>query len=162
MSKDDKCFKALFQAPFGMLVLKSDENELESVDFIEPEALKSFDAKDTCALLKEAIKQLDLYFQARLKKFNLPLKEQGSKFEQKVYKALQDIEYGSTATYKELAKNIGHEKAFRAVGNANAKNKLPIFIPCHRVLASKGLGGYSFGDLEVKRYLLKLEGVLGF
>ena len=69
-----------------------------------------------------------------------------------------NIPYGTVKSYKQIAQDIGRDKAFRAVGNANAKNKLPIFIPCHRVVASNSLGGYS-GGLHIKRFLLDLEGV---
>ncbi|HEG1569568.1 TPA: MGMT family protein [Campylobacter jejuni] len=79
-------------------------------------------------------------------------------FESKVYKALMEIPYGKIATYKDIAEKINHPKAFRAVGNANSKNQIPIFIPCHRVIASNGIGGYN-GGLEIKRFLLENEGV---
>ncbi len=82
----------------------------------------------------------------------------GGDFEQKVYKELINIPYAKLVTYKEIAININHPKAFRAVGNANSKNLIPIFIPCHRVIASNGLGGYN-GGLAIKRFLLECEGV---
>ncbi len=100
-----------------------------------------------------------MYFLGKLQIFKTPLKLEGSVFEKKVYKALLEIPYGKTQTYKQIAQKIGYKNAFRAVGNANSKNKLPIFVPCHRVIASKGLGGYSEG-LEFKRFLLRLEGIV--
>lgn len=80
-------------------------------------------------------------------------------FQRKVLREMRKIPYGETSTYGELASKAGHPKAFRAVGSVCAMNPLPIIIPCHRVLSSSGLGGYS-GGLEVKKHLLRLEGVL--
>ncbi|ECS0084500.1 methylated-DNA--[protein]-cysteine S-methyltransferase, partial [Campylobacter jejuni] len=93
-----------------------------------------------------------------LRKFSIPVLIQGTDFESKVYKALMKIPYGKMVTYKDIAQKINHPKAFRAVGNANSKNQIPIFIPCHRVIASNGIGGYN-GGLEIKRFLLENEGV---
>ncbi|WP_236729289.1 methylated-DNA--[protein]-cysteine S-methyltransferase, partial [Campylobacter coli] len=109
-------------------------------------------------LLEFAKEELRLYFAKKLQKFQTPLWIQGSDFEQKVYKELINIPYAKLVTYKEIAININHPKAFRAVGNANSKNLIPIFIPCHRVIASNGLGGYN-GGLAIKRFLLECEGV---
>jgi methylated-DNA-[protein]-cysteine S-methyltransferase len=77
----------------------------------------------------------------------------------KVWKELIEIPYGRVNTYKELARNIGNPNAFRAVGNAVGSNPIPIIIPCHRIVASNGLGGYSAG-LRIKMTLLKLEGAI--
>ena len=81
-------------------------------------------------------------------------------FHQKVLMVVKDIPYGQYRTYQQVAKNAGNPKAVRAAGSANANNPLPIVIPCHRVLATGGgLGGYG-GGLDVKNYLLNLEGTL--
>ena len=112
--------------------------------------------KDTNLLL-EAKKQLEEYFEGKRKKFDLPLKQAGTEFQKKVWKALKEIPYGKTRTYKEVAKMVGNEKASRAVGMANNKNNIPIIVPCHRVIGSDGkLVGYALG-LDMKRYLLDLE-----
>lgn len=148
-------FKLYYKSPMCYLYLHSDGNFLTKLDFCEE---KKKTQERTCELLEFAKKELDLYFLGKLCKFKTPLFIQGSDFEKKVYKALMQIPYGKFLSYKEIAQNIKHPKAFRAVGNANSKNELPIFIPCHRVVASKGLGGYN-GGLELKKFLLKLEGV---
>ncbi len=108
-------------------------------------------------LIKEAFLQLDAYFKGQLQKFSLPLAPQGTDFRQAVWKALSTIPYGKTASYKEIALKISNPNAVRAVGQANNKNPLPIFIPCHRVIGSNGnLVGYA-GGLAIKQHLLALE-----
>jgi methylated-DNA-[protein]-cysteine S-methyltransferase len=110
-------------------------------------------------LLAEAARQLDAYFAGRLTDFDLPLAPQGSPFEQRVWAAMQAIPYGQTRCYGDLAHLVG--SAPRAVGGACGKNPIPIVIPCHRVLAKTGLGGYSGeGGLATKERLLTLEGAL--
>ena len=87
----------------------------------------------------------------------MPLAPKGTPFQQKVWAALQEIPYGETRSYKEIAAMVGNEKACRAVGMANNRNPLPIFIPCHRVVGTNGkLVGYA-GGLDVKTFLLELE-----
>ncbi|GJL78360.1 MAG: methylated-DNA--protein-cysteine methyltransferase [Nitrospinaceae bacterium] len=104
--------------------------------------------------------QLNLYFAGELKKFTCKLDlSQGTPFQQKVWRKLTTIPYGKTRSYRTLAEAIGHPRAFRATGNANGKNPLPLIIPCHRVIRENGgLGGYSCG-LPIKRFLLDLESV---
>lgn len=112
--------------------------------------------KDTI-LLKDAEKQLEEYFCGKRKKFNLPLKQEGTEFMQSVWKVLETIPYGETRSYKQIAEMIGNPKAVRAVGMANNKNNIPIIIPCHRVIGNNGkLVGYALG-LEMKQWLLDLE-----
>lgn len=118
--------------------------------------LDVYQEKDTKLLLK-AKKELEEYFEGKRKKFDLPLEQEGTLFQKKVWNALEKIPYGETRTYKEIAKFIGNEKASRAVGMANNKNNIPIIIPCHRVIGSNGkLVGYALG-LDMKQYLLDLE-----
>ncbi len=111
-------------------------------------------------LLAEAARQLAAYFDGRLSRFDLPLAPAGSPFEMRVWSAMLAIPYGETRCYGDLAQAVG--SAPRAVGRACGKNPLPIVIPCHRVLARAGLGGYSGeGGLATKQRLLALEGALG-
>lgn len=108
-------------------------------------------------LLKEAKAQLDAYFAGRLKAFELPLAPAGTEFQMKVWNALCTIPYGETITYGQLAGKIGNANASRAVGMANSRNPLPVFIPCHRVVGTGGkLTGYT-GGLDIKVKLLQLE-----
>jgi methylated-DNA-[protein]-cysteine S-methyltransferase len=106
---------------------------------------------------KAAADQLGAYFAGTLTRFTLPLAPQGSVFQQRVWAGLQDIPYGATESYGELAERIGSPGAARAVGLANGKNPIAIIIPCHRVVGSDGsLTGYG-GGIDRKRQLLDLE-----
>ena len=106
---------------------------------------------------KEVLVQLKKYLEGRLQNFHCKLDFKGTPFQKEVWLELARIPYGQTRSYKEVAEAIGHSKAFRAVGNANGSNPIPLIIPCHRVIESKGgLGGFGHG-LKVKRQLLDLE-----
>ncbi len=108
-------------------------------------------------VLAEARRQLQAYFRGRLREFDLLPDVRGTPFQKRVWRALQEIPYGETRSYKEIALRIGAPNATRAVGGANRQNPIPIVVPCHRVIAADGrLGGYG-GGLEVKRMLLSLE-----
>ncbi|MDB5665813.1 MAG: methylated-DNA--[protein]-cysteine S-methyltransferase [Cypionkella sp.] len=107
-------------------------------------------------LLVEAIGQLTAYFERRLTRFDLPL-EYGSGFAEQVRRAMAAIPYGETRAYGDLAREIGAPA--QAIGQACGANPIPVLIPCHRILAAKGLGGFSAkGGVESKVFLLKLEG----
>jgi len=108
-------------------------------------------------LLQEAGQQLMSYLAGKRKAFDLPFAAEGTVFMQRVWEALRAIPYGETRSYQAIAQIIGSPAAARAVGNANNRNPLPIFIPCHRVIGSKGdLVGY-LGGLAMKKQLLALE-----
>jgi len=110
---------------------------------------------------KDAATQLEAYLRGRLTKIKLPVDFiEGSDFQRLVWEETSKVPFGQVVTYKEIAIRIGRAKAFRAVGQALAANPVAIIVPCHRVISSNGsLGGYGLG-LELKRDLLKLEGVL--
>jgi len=115
---------------------------------------------DNRARNKDVIDQLSRYFNGKLAKFNLPLDLMGTPFQTRVWKELCRIPYGTTITYKSLAKRVLAPKAFQAVGRANGANPVPIIVPCHRVLGSNGaLVGYSCG-IKTKEFLLRLEGAI--
>ena len=108
-------------------------------------------------LLREAFSQLDAYLRGRRRTFELPLHPEGSPFMLRVWQALCDVPYACTASYRDIAVAIGQPKACRAVGMANNRNPIAIFIPCHRIIGSNGaLVGYG-GGLDLKRRLLALE-----
>jgi len=110
---------------------------------------------------QKVLTQLKKYLKGELTHFDCPLDMKGTSFEKKVWSTLKRIPYGKTRSYKDIAKSIGHPKAFRAVGNANGSNSIPLIIPCHRVIESNGgLGGFGHG-LKVKAKLLHLEKVHG-
>lgn len=135
------------------LYLIATETHLINIQFTQPQKA----LLQTTELLSMATIQLDEYFQGKRTTFSLPFKLTGTPFQLAVWKELQNIPYGQTTSYKEIAQKINKPKAYRAVGMANNKNSLPIIIPCHRVIGSNGkLIGYA-GGLKLKNYLLELE-----
>jgi len=110
------------------------------------------------AVLEEAVRQLESYFQGQLTAFSIPVAPCGAPFHLKVWEELKKIPYGETRTYQEIGEAIGSPRAARAVGNACAANPVAIVVPCHRVLAKNGLGGFG-GGLPVKKWLLQHEGM---
>jgi O-6-methylguanine DNA methyltransferase len=107
---------------------------------------------------KKAEKQIKAYLSGKLKKFSLKIDLMGTAFQKKALMRVAQIPYGKVTTYGEIASRIGNPKGARAVGAANSHNLLPIVIPCHRVVASNGLGGYA-GGLKLKKQLLQIEGI---
>lgn len=135
------------------LYLVATETHLINIQFTQPQKA----LLQTTELLSMATIQLDEYFQGKRTTFSLPFKLTGTPFQLAVWKELQNIPYGQTTSYKEIAQKINKPKAYRVVGMANNKNPLPIIIPCHRVIGSNGkLIGYA-GGLKLKNYLLELE-----
>ena len=135
------------------LYLVATETHLINIQFTQPQKA----LLQTTELLSMATIQLDEYFQGKRTTFSLPFKLTGTPFQLAVWKELQNIPYGQTTSYKEIAQKMNKPKAYRAVGMANNKNPLPIIIPCHRVIGSNGkLIGYA-GGLKLKNYLLELE-----
>ena len=116
--------------------------------------------EEATPLLTQAARQLSEYFAGQRREFHLPLAPQGTPFQRQVWNALLTIPYGEIRTYRDIAQAVGNPKACRAVGMANHRNPLSIVIPCHRVVGASGaLTGYG-GGLEIKRFLLELEGAL--
>lgn len=158
-------------SPFGPLLLASTRRGLVRVglpnqdpdrlladlaDRVSPRVLEA------PAELDDVRRELDLYFEGRLDRFDLPLDWQlSSGFRRRVLRAIDRIPYGQTRSYTEMARKAGNERAVRAAGSACGSNPIPLVVPCHRVLRSGGaLGGYG-GGLAMKQGLLELEGVLG-
>ncbi len=125
------------------------------------EAITSLDwgghSTDETPLLQEAARQLSAYFEGRLTKFDLPLEVEGTDFQRDICDAISAIPYGETLTYGDIAATLNVPA--QAVGQGCGGNPIPVLIPCHRVLAANGLGGFSGrGGVEAKVALLKLEG----
>lgn len=152
-------FFEIYDSPIGELLLVATEDSLMEIRFEEERRARDIPPhwRQGGTLCSMAVDQLAAYFAGERQTFELPLSPQGTTFQQLVWKALQDIPYGETISYGELAKRINRPNAFRAVGAANGQNPLPIVIPCHRVIGSNGtLTGYG-GGLPRKETLLKLE-----
>jgi methylated-DNA-[protein]-cysteine S-methyltransferase len=145
--------------PIGELLLAGEDDALSLVSFPEgsmrrdPEPDWIYNEKPFVA----ARRQLAEYFAGERREFDLPLKLSGTEFQMSVLEALQQIPYGETTSYAEIAERVGRPKAVRAVGAANGRNPIPIIVPCHRVIGSHGeLTGFG-GGLDTKEALLRLE-----
>jgi methylated-DNA-[protein]-cysteine S-methyltransferase len=146
-----------YNTKIGRIGIEENGSAITKVYFINNDEQEEISEKNETALLKEAIKQLNEYFDGKRSSFDLQLQPQGTEFQNKVWKALIEIPFGETRSYGEIAKIIGNEKASRAVGMANNKNPIPIIVPCHRVIGANGkLVGYA-GGLDIKEMLLNLE-----
>ena len=175
--------KAFFNSPIGMLEIWDDEIGICSIDWVKSsvrgpndEIFKKYDAgligfvcaaddkgrdlklSDLRKNLTLCTDELSAYFRGELESFSVKLSQNGTQFQKSVWSALLEIPYGEVVTYGELAAAIGRPRASRAVGSANGKNKIPIIVPCHRVVAAGGLGGYSgAGGVATKAWLLNFE-----
>ncbi len=157
-----------FNTPVGELILGSYDEKLcladwryrkmrESIDARLQKGLNAEYVEEDTKVLKEARKQFNEYFDHKRKSFDLPLLLVGTDFQKSVWQGLMQIPFGSTASYRDLAQDLGNEKAVRAVANANGANAISIVIPCHRIIGSNGdLTGYA-GGLSIKKKLLELE-----
>lgn len=115
---------------------------------------------DRAPVLREAARELKDYMAGKRRVFGIPFELDGTEFQCRVWAELTKIPFGELTTYGEIAKALGMPKAVRAVGAANGRNPLPVFVPCHRVIGKDGtLTGYSAG-LDIKRLLLAREGIL--
>jgi methylated-DNA-[protein]-cysteine S-methyltransferase len=146
--------------PIGTLLIAGDGEAVRRIDFPKngkasaPERGWTESARGPVG---QAARQLTEYFAGRRAGFDLPLAPEGTEFQRTVWRNLQDIPYGETISYGELAKRVGNPKASRAVGAANGQNPIPIVIPCHRVIGANGkLTGFG-GGLPTKEALLALE-----
>ena len=114
---------------------------------------------DPHRLVEDAARQLEEYLRGERREFRVTLSEPpATGFQREVWRALGRLPYGSVATYGQVAESVGRPRAARAVGNANHANPWPVLLPCHRVVASNGIGGYGGGE-HLKRFLLGIEGV---
>lgn len=148
-------YRDYFDSPIGILELIADQSHLLSISF---NAKKESRTPNEITTL--TISELKNYFDGKLQKFSVPVKLTGTDFQNKVWDELKDIPFGTSVSYSDLSVKLGNLKAIRAVGTANGKNKIPIIIPCHRVIGKDGsLVGFS-GGLDRKKWLLKHEGVI--
>ena len=149
-------YQKKFHTILGNMTAIEENNKIISLEIGKNSYKDIAIAKDT-KILNDTEKQIQEYLKGERTTFNLSLNPKGTQFQKKVWKELQKIPYGTLASYKEIAKKIGNEKAARAVGMANHNNPIPIIIPCHRVVGqNKKLIGYALG-LEMKEFLINLE-----
>jgi methylated-DNA-[protein]-cysteine S-methyltransferase len=148
------------ETPIGTLLIAGDAAAIHFINFpkggraIKPQPGWNESQRGP---VSDALRQLREYFAGKRTDFDLPLAPEGTEFQRSVWRRLQDIPYGETISYGELAKRVGNPKASRAVGAANGQNPIPIVIPCHRVIGANGkLTGFG-GGLPTKEALLALE-----
>ena len=149
-----------FDSPLGRMLLCSDGTHLTAVAFAGQKYEDQHIPKDTdcgcCSVLEETKGWLTEYFLGNIPENNPPMNPAGTPFQKRVWKRLQEIPYGETVTYGQIAKDLGCKSA-QAVGGAVGRNPISILIPCHRVMGADGnLTGYA-GGTEKKEFLLKLE-----
>ncbi|PIK16631.1 methylated-DNA--[protein]-cysteine S-methyltransferase [Halobacteriovorax sp. JY17] len=148
---------AILSTKLGKFYIQYSSKGLSLLSFTIPRKVESSSADQK--FIKTVTKELNDYADGKLKKFSIKLDLEGTEFQKSVWKQLQKIKYGEVKSYGEIAKAINLEGGQRAVGGANNKNRIPIIIPCHRVIKSDGgLGGYA-GGLRLKEKLLAIEGV---
>lgn len=147
-----------FQSPIGMLVIAEHDGKLSCVHLAQnclEETCSKFTAHSD--FLYEAYCQLKEYFERRRREFTLPIYEEGTEFQRRVWAELRRIPYGETRSYQDIANAVGNPKAVRAIGQANHNNPNLIVTPCHRVIHKNGdISGFACG-IEAKKYLLELE-----
>ncbi|AEV28206.1 O-6-methylguanine DNA methyltransferase [Sphaerochaeta pleomorpha str. Grapes] len=149
---ENPLFAAYYRSPFGLISILSDSEAIRALSF----GYLPGDEQEK-PVLHDAIIQLQEYFAGKRKVFTLPLRTKGTPFQESVWYQLQQIPYGETRSYADIAFEIDNPKAFRAVGMANNRNPIGIIIPCHRVIGKNGaLVGYA-GGLQYKQKLLELE-----
>ncbi|PLR95331.1 cysteine methyltransferase [Bacillus sp. T33-2] len=147
-------YTGYYKSPIGLIEIEASDRGLLSLLFTSNP--RQDDSNDH-PIINQAIMQLDEYFKGSRTDFSLQLETHGTDFQKQVWQTLKGIPFAQTYSYSEIAAMLGKEKAVRAVGNANSKNKIFIVIPCHRVLGSKGqLTGYT-GELWRKEWLLNHE-----
>ncbi len=154
-----------YDSPLGRLTIVSTSEKITHL-FLTTEQFDSFRTgirliqDDQIKVLVRAIEQLNEYFHEKRKQFDLPFEFVGTEFQKKVWKQVSEIPFGKVWSYQDVAIGIGKQNAVRAIGQANKANKLPIFIPCHRVIGkNKRLTGYAGAKTELKAILLTHENI---
>lgn len=164
----------LYNSPIGILKISETDGKITNLCLYQKkvEAADAHDAQQDkrhrqgqrnqhSDLLREACRQLDEYFRGERQQFDLPLGYKGTPFQESVWRELQNIPYGETRSYEDIAVRIGRPRAVRAVGQANNRNPILLMIPCHRVIHKSGdISGFACG-IETKKYLLGLERGVG-
>lgn len=158
-TKDTQTSRAYYESPIGAIEIVGIRDRVKWLKFVDTQPAKG---SSPTPVLKACVEQIDEYFKGTRKKFSIDLLLKGTDFQQSVWRQLQKIPHGRTASYGDIARAIGNPKACRAVGLANGKNPVSIIVPCHRIIGSNGtLTGYG-GGLWRKEWLLKHENTAGF
>lgn len=149
-------YSIFFNSPLGIIEITGDDSSVSGIDFVD-ENMDDLPENSESPALSKCASQLEEYFSGKRKIFDVPLKLDGTTFQEKVWEALKEIPYGETRSYQDIAIMTGNPRAVRAVGGANNKNPVGVIVPCHRVIGKDGsLTGYG-GGLCRKKWLLEHE-----
>jgi|TARA_R110002110_G_scaffold10501_2_gene51587 methylated-DNA-[protein]-cysteine S-methyltransferase len=156
--KIESDFNTYIDSPIGVISLHFNSKfELTAAEFNDKEQLLPSANSFGIGEIENTIKQFEEYFDGKRTQFDLKLAPEGTEFQKKVWKQLQEIQYGKTMSYQQMANQLGNPKVIRAAASANGRNPISIVIPCHRVIGSDGsLTGYA-GGLHRKKWLLEHE-----
>jgi methylated-DNA-[protein]-cysteine S-methyltransferase len=147
-------FNQLIHTPIGWLNIKASDKGVVAIEFNADQAA----SQKMNTVTQQCFEQLSEYFSGVRKVFSVSLDMQGTDFQQQVWQALEQVEFGQTCSYTDIAIGMGSPKAVRAVGAANGRNPVPVIVPCHRVIGRSGkLTGYA-GGIDTKAWLLTHEG----
>lgn len=150
-------YKVDFASPLGIMEITGTEEAIYDISFTDKKEQTDPLQEDTPTVLKTCYHQLDEYFKGERQTFSVPYIYEGTDFQESVWHALTEVDYGQTASYLDIARAVGREKAVRAVGGTNGKNKLSIIVPCHRIIGANGkMTGYASGVWR-KEWLLEHE-----
>lgn len=155
-------FVHFYHSPIGAIKMVSSEHCIQQLSFVDIHGLEDFDTEQIIpAVIHQCMDELIEYFAGNRRSFTVPIDQDGTEFQQKVWKELYEVPYAKTLSYAELAKKLGDPKVIRAAASANGKNKIAIIVPCHRIIGSdKNLTGYAWG-LPRKKWLLQHEFRIG-
>jgi methylated-DNA-[protein]-cysteine S-methyltransferase len=156
-------YQTHYLSPVGELLITCTDEAITGILFTDTDQSSKEEKSQISShitypeVMRHCTQQLDEYFAGNRKEFDFPIMQEGTAFQQSVWRALCEIPFGKTISYLELARRIGNEKSIRAVGTTNGKNKISIVVPCHRVIGANGnLTGYG-GGLWRKSWLLEHE-----
>lgn len=156
----EKTYSTYYASPVGNLRISCNETCITEVHFFNRDQILTVNepiAADAPPVLQQCLDELIEYFQGVRKTFDVPVQQDGTDFQQRVWNELLNIPFGKTISYLTLAKRLGDPKVIRAAASTNGKNNIAIIVPCHRVIGTNNdLIGYA-GGLWRKKYLLELE-----
>ncbi|MFM6994994.1 MAG: methylated-DNA--[protein]-cysteine S-methyltransferase [Sediminibacterium sp.] len=155
-------FEHIYTSPIGRIKIVADVDCIHAITFLEDASMTSNPENlDSPAVIHQCIDELIEYFNGSRTQFTVPIHQEGTDFQQKVWKELYEVPFAKTMSYAELAKKLGDPKVIRAAASANGKNKIAIIVPCHRIIGSdRNLTGYAWG-LPRKKWLLQHEFRMG-
>jgi methylated-DNA-[protein]-cysteine S-methyltransferase len=149
----------IYHSPIGKIKITADENCINELIFVDEDTLidtLSYE-ENVPAIIHNCVDELIEYFAGKRKEFTVPINQEGTDFQQRVWKELYELPFGKTMSYADLAKKLGDPKVIRAAASANGKNKIAIIFPCHRIIGTdQSLVGYAWGKAR-KRWLLQHE-----